>query len=334
MPPKAPRIDSELDSLPKAKAEFIEPMLLIRTEALPESAGWLYELKLDGYRALGIKSAGRVQLRSRNDKDFTLRYPAIAKALSSLPGDTVIDGEVVALDEPGRPSFNILQNYGSSKGPILYYVFDVLVLGGRDVTGLPLSARRDLLDRHILSKLSEPVRESPELKAALADLVASVRAQCLEGLVAKRRDSRYEPGQRSGAWRKMRINKGQEFVIGGYTVGGATFDALVFGYYDGPKLLYVSRTRNGFTPRLREALLKRFQGLEIAECPFANLPEAKGGRWGQGLTAAKMEECRWLKPVLVGQFEFTEWTPDNHLRHSRFIALRYDKRPKDVGREG
>jgi ATP-dependent DNA ligase len=102
--------------------------------------------------------------------------------------------------------------------------------------------------------------------------------------------------------------------------------------FDGP--LYVSRTRNGFTPRLREALLKRFHGLEIAECPFANLPEAKGGRWGQGLTATKMEECRWLKPVLVGQFEFTEWTPDNHLRHSRFVALRDGRKAKDVLREG
>ena len=334
MPLKAMRIDSELESLPKAKAAFIDPMLLLRTGALPEAAEWLYELKLDGYRALAINSAGMVQFRSRNDNDFSVRYPAIVRALASLPSETVIDGEVVALDESGRPSFNILQNYGSSKSPILYYVFDVLVLAGRDVMGMPLSARRDLLDRHILSKLGEPIRESPELRAGLKDLVASVRAQGFEGLVAKRRDSRYEPGQRSGAWQKMRINKGQEFVIAGYTLGGGTFDALIFGYYDESKLLYVARTRNGFTPRLREDLLKRFRGLEIAECPFANLPEARGGRWGQGLTAAKMQECKWIKPVLVGQFEFTEWTPDNHLRHSRFVALREDKKPTEVRREG
>jgi DNA ligase D-like protein (predicted ligase) len=333
MPLKARSIDSQLESLPKAKAAFIDPMLLLRTGALPEAAEWLYELKLDGYRALGINSAGRVQLRSRNDNDFSARYPAIVKALAALPDETVIDGEVVALDESGRPSFNILQNYGSSKAPILYYVFDVLILAGRDVMGMPLSVRRDLLDRHILSKLGEPIRESPELRAGLKDLVASVRAQGFEGLVAKRRDSRYEPGQRSGAWQKMRINKGQEFVIGGYTMGGASFDALIFGYYEGSKLLYVARTRNGFTPRLREDLLKRFRGLEIAECPFANLPEARGGRWGQGLTAAKMQECKWIKPVLVGQFEFTEWTPDNHLRHSRFVALREDKKPMEVRRE-
>ena len=123
----------------------------------------------------------------------------------------------------------------------------------------------------------------------------------------------------------MRVNQGQEFVIGGYTVGTRTFDALVFGYDEGDRLTYVARTRNGFTPAVREQLSKKFRPLETAECPFANLPEAKSGRWGQGLTKAKMADCRWLKPVLVGQFEFLEWTGDNHLRHTRFIGLREDK---------
>jgi bifunctional non-homologous end joining protein LigD len=137
-----------------------------------------------------------------------------------------------------------------------------------------------------------------------------VRAAGLEGVVAKRLDSSYEPGSRSGAWRKMRINLGQEFVIGGYTVGGKTFDAVICGYFENDQLVYVARTRNGFTPSLREQLYRRFRGLEIAECPFVNLPEARSGRWGQGLTAEKMKDCRWLKPVLVGQFEYVEWTPD------------------------
>ena len=131
----------------------------------------------------------------------------------------------------------------------------------------------------------------------------------------------------------MRINQGQEFVIGGYTPSPKNFDALIFGYYDGDRLLYVARTRNGFTPSLREELYRRFRGLEVVECPFANLPEARGGRWGQGLTADKMKDCRWLKPVLVGQFEYVEWTPDNHLRHSSFIALREDRDAFDVRRE-
>ena len=108
----------------------------------------------------------------------------------------------------------------------------------------------------------------------------------------------------------MRVNRGQEFVIGGYTIGGATFDALVFGYYEDGKLMYAARTRNGFTPIIREELMKRFRSLETDKCPFANLPEKKPGRWGAGLTAAKMQDCQWLRPMLVGQFEFVEWTPD------------------------
>jgi DNA ligase D-like protein (predicted ligase) len=316
------------------KAKFIEPMLLLRTEKLPEGADWQYELKLDGYRAIAIKTAGgKIHLRSRNDNDFNARYPGIVKALSTMPDETVIDGEVVALDADGRPSFNTLQNYGSSGAPLHFFIFDLLILRGKDVMGEPLTKRRGLIDKHVLPKLADPIRYSPVLEASLKDLVASVKAQGLEGLVAKRRDSRYEPGLRSGAWMKMRVNAGQEFVIGGYTLGAATFDALVFGYYDGDKLMYAARTRNGFTPKLRAELLKKFKPLENKECPFANLPEKKAGRWGAGLTAAKMAECRWVKPVLVGQFEFVQWTEDAHLRHSRFMGLRDDKKPKDVRRE-
>jgi bifunctional non-homologous end joining protein LigD len=131
----------------------------------------------------------------------------------------------------------------------------------------------------------------------------------------------------------MRVNQGQEFVIAGYTPAPKNFDALVIGYYEGHKLMFAARTRNGFTPGLREELFKKIKPLEIKECPFANLPEKKAGRWGAGLTAAKMAKCRWLKPQLVVQFEFVEWTGDNHLRHSKFMALREEKRAKDVRRE-
>jgi len=316
-----------------AKAAFIEPMLLLRTEKLPEGPEWLVELKLDGYRALAIKHRGKVELRSRNDKDFSVRYAGIAKALASMPDETVIDGEIVALDEQGRPSFNVLQNHVSAGAPLHFFIFDLLVLKGKDVMGEPLEARRKLLEKRVFPKMSEPIRYSPELQASLVDLVESVKAQGLEGLVAKRRDSRYEPGQRSGAWMKMRVNAAREFVIGGYTVGGTTFDALVFGFYEANELMYGARTRNGFTPKLRQELFRRFRSLETAECPFANLPEARSGRWSAGLTAAKMKNCRWVKPVLVGQFEFVEWTEENHLRHSRFVGLREDKKATDVTRE-
>jgi bifunctional non-homologous end joining protein LigD len=308
-------------------------MLLLRTETLPDDATrWEYQLKFDGYRAIAFKSGGKVSLRSRNDNDFSKRYPGVIRGLAGLPDETVVDGEVVALDEDGRPSFNALQNY-ASRADLCYFVFDVMVLSGRDLKGEGLETRRDLLERKVVPTLAEPVRYAGPLEASLRDLVHSVKAQGLEGLVAKRRGSRYEPGLRSGAWLKMRIDRSQEFVIGGYTVGTSTFDALVIGYYEGTRLIFAARTRNGFTPGIRDQLFKKFRGLEIPECPFANLPERRSGRWGQGLTKAKMAECRWLKPQLVAQFEFLEWTEDNHLRHSRFVALREDKSAREIGRE-
>jgi ATP-dependent DNA ligase len=192
------------------RTRFIDPMLLLRTDKLPEGANLQYEVKLDGYRAIAFKSGGKIHLRSRNDKDFNTRYPAVVKALAAMPDETVIDGEIVALDESGRPSFNTLQNYAASQTPILYYVFDVMILAGRDIIGESLKRRRELLQSRVLSRLDAPIRESPVLKASSPDLIRSVKAQGLEGIVAKRIDSRYEPGQRSGAWQKMRVNQGQE----------------------------------------------------------------------------------------------------------------------------
>jgi len=183
-------------------------MLLQRAEELPQGGSWLYELKLDGFRAEAIKSAGRVHLRSRNDKDFNTKYPAIIQALPAMPDETVIDGEIVDLDELGRPSFSALQNHGSGAASVVYYAFDVMILAGQDVMNEPLSMRRRLL-RGVLAKVGEPIRESIVLEASLPELIASVKAHGLEGLVAKRSDSRYEPGQRSGAWQKMRVNRGQ-----------------------------------------------------------------------------------------------------------------------------
>ena len=312
----------------KAKGRFIDPMLLLRTDSLPNDGGrWEYQLKFDGYRAIAFKTGGKIHLRSRNDNDFSIRYSDVVKGLAKLPDETVIDGEVIALDDDGRPSFNILQNYGSSKAPVLYFVFDVMVLAGRDVMREPLEMRRELLEKKILPKLGEPVRYAAPLDASLPVLIESVKAQGLEGLVAKRLDSRYEAGLRSGAWQKMRVNRGQEFVIGGYTVGTKTFDALVFGYYEGDRLIYAARTRNGFTPVVREQLFKKFRGLEIKDCPFVNLPEAKSGRWGAAWQrqSRKTRRVGWKHGAGRAKPRFLEWTGENHLRHAKFVALRDDK---------
>lgn len=314
-------------------ARFFEPMQCLAVAKLPEGLDWEYEIKFDGYRALGIKSSGRVRLMSRNGNDFSARYPSITRALSKLPDDTVVDGEIVALDETGRPSFNVLQNYNHAVTPLQFYTFDLLHLAGKNLRDRALDERRDLLRARVMPRMPVDILFSESLEAPADEIVAAVEKQGLEGVIAKRRYSIYEPGRRSGAWVKMRINKGQELVIGGYVPTANNFDSLIVGYYARDDLIYVARVRNGFVPALRAKVFERFHKLEIKTCPFSNLPQRDKGRWGQGLTADKMAECRWLKPQLVAQIEYADWTDVNNLRHSKFIALRDDKPAKDVRRE-
>jgi DNA ligase D-like protein (predicted ligase) len=313
-------------------AHFIEPMPCLAVKKLPEGEAWEYELKLDGYRALAVKHDGRVALFSRNRKRFDGRFPAIAAAFATLPDETIVDGEIVAMDESGRPSFSRLQNFSANTGAITFYAFDMPMWNGKDLRTQPLDKRRELLRTKAVPKM--PAIRFSESFAANADkMISAVRSRGLEGIVAKRRDSLYEPGRRNGAWVKMRIGGGQEFVIGGYTPSPKNFDAILVGYFDGSKLMFAARVRNGFVPALRAAVFRKFKGLESPKCPFANLPESEKGRWGEGLTAADMEKCVWLKPKLVASIEYAEWTPASHLRHSRFVALREDKDAQQVVRE-
>jgi len=313
-------------------AHFIEPMPCLAVKKLPEGEAWQYELKLDGYRALAVKHAGRVTLFSRNRKQFNGRFHGITSDFADLPDETIIDGEIVAIDESGRPSFSRLQNFSANANAITFYAFDMLMWKGEDLRMLPLDKRRELLRTKAMPKL-RAIHFSDSFPANAEKMISAVRAQGLEGIVAKRRDSLYEPGRRNGAWLKMRIGGGQEFVIGGYTPSPKNFDAILVGYFEGNKLLFAARVRNGFVPTLRTDVFRKFKGLKILKCPFANLPESEKGRWGEGLTAADMEKCVWLKPRLVAAIEYAEWTPANHLRHSRFVALREDKDPRQVVRE-
>ena len=164
-------------------------------------------------------------------------------------------------------------------------------------------------------------------------MLTAARAQGLEGVVAKRKDSRYEAGKRSGAWAKYRLNSGQELVIGGYIPGAHGVDAIVVGYYRGQNLIYVARVRNGFVPASRRQVFTRLKPLLIPKCPFANLPERHKERWGEGLTAADMEKCLWVRPEIVAQIEFLEWTDSGHLRHSKFVGIREDKDARTVVKE-
>ena len=315
------------------KANFIEPMLCSATSELPSGPDWSYELKLDGYRGLAIKTSGRRKLLSRNGKDLSARFPEITMALQPLPDDTMIDGEIVALDGEGRPSFSLLQNSRGRDHTIVFYVFDLVCLAGEDLKGLPLAARRQILQAKLLPQLVEPIRLSEIFDVPADQLIRVIRNGGLEGIIAKRRDSLYEPGRRSGAWRKMRVNRGQEFVIGGYVRAAENFDSILVGYYHGKDLMFAARVRAGFVPAERALLFDRFRGLDIERCPFRNLPETKKGRWGEGLTAEDLKECRWVRPRLVCAVEFVEWTEANHLRHARFIAMREDKAAGLVVRE-
>jgi DNA ligase D-like protein (predicted ligase) len=315
--------------MPDAKAHFIEPMYARGVEKLPEGPDWLYEIKLDGYRCLAGRDSKGVILWSRRGNLFTTQFPRIARAFENLQVDALIDGEIVAIDDSGRPSFNLLQHHRSKASAIQFYAFDVLIYRGRSLLSVPLETRRKLLNE-ALSAVTDPVRMSEAFETALANLVQRAKEQSLEGIIAKQKISLYEPGKRSGAWLKYRINRGQEFVIGGYTPGHP-FDALIVGYYEGGKLYYVAKVRNGFVPLVRRDVYRKFKGLEIGACPFANLPEKKRTMWA--LTREEMKNCRWLRPALVAQIEFAEWTPDGHLRHSKFVGLREDKEPRTVARE-
>ena len=214
----------------------------------------------------------------------------------------------------------------------MLYAFDLLMVRGRGVRPWPLEDRREQL-HEIVSTLPEVVRYSETFNVRLADLERAVREHRLEGIVAKRARSPYRSGERSGDWLKWRANRGQEFVIGGYIPIGSVVDSLLVGYYAGRDLRYAGSVRAGLPSEFRRVLLPHFEQLQIVRCPFVNLPDRAEGRWGEGLTAAKMGACRWLHPLLVARIEFLEWTPENRLRHPRFSGIRSDKDASEVVRE-
>jgi bifunctional non-homologous end joining protein LigD len=299
---------------------------------VPDSSQWVYEIKLDGYRALAVKSAGKLNLFSRRRNSFNRQYPLVFEALADMPDNTVIDGEVVALNESGRPDFNFLQHYRAKAARIHCFIFDLLVYENRNLMGLSLIQRREITNS-VLKFNSPRIRIAEHFETSAENMLNAARAEGLEGVVAKRKDSRYEAGKRSGSWVKYRLNSGQELVIGGYIPGSDGLDSIIVGYYRGKELIYVARVRNGFVPASRRQVFEKLKSLSISKSPFANLPETHKGRWGEGLTAADMEKCVWVHPELVARIEFLEWTESDHLRHSKFAGLREDKSARSVVKE-
>ena len=295
-----------------------------------------------------------LQLFSRNGKDLNRQFPRLLPELTrGIPLSAVVDGELCALDEQGRPCFNLLQNYGGITPPhLVFYTFDLLAIDGESLLQFSLRKRRQ--------RLAQTLIEGPHLQLSgdcdsLEAMLAFVRGNGLEGVVAKKLTSIYEPGERTGAWQKMRLNLGQEFVIGGFTHGVEPFDSVLIGFYrspnpstqpaklpsirrqiaasPAPELIFCASVRNGFVTASRRALFKRLEPLLTDACPFANLPETSSGRFGQGLTAKKMKDCTWVWPRTVAHFDFVQWTPSDHLRHASFIGVRDDKHPFNVVKE-
>lgn len=309
---------------------FVEPMAAQAVQQLPAGPDWLYELKLDGYRALLLKDGDAIRILSRKNNDLTRSYPSILTAAAKLAVKRVaLDGEIVAVDETGRPSFQALQHPKSHRGPIVYYAFDVVHLEGKNLSTMPLQDRRAKLPQ-ILGQSG--ILLSQVLEGTAAKVIEVVRGMQLEGVIAKRRDSLYEPGERSGAWVKLKLDRQQELVIGGYRPNGRSLDALLAGYYEGKVLRFGSKVRAGFTPYSRSELVKALQLLKQERCPFLDLPTGRS-RWGGGVTADEMGEMTWVKPKLVVQIRFVEWTAEGRLRHAAYLGLRSDKNAKDVRRE-
>jgi bifunctional non-homologous end joining protein LigD len=302
---------------------------------MPAGPDWLYELKFDGYRSLAICRQGEALLLSRNKKTLNGRFPDLAADVAKLPvRDAILDGEIVALDAENRPSFQLLQNYEANP-PLLYYFFDLLALDGKDLTQEPLEKRREKLQK-LLLHVPPRLLFSGSLPGTPKEIWKTIQQHHLEGIIAKRRDSRYEPGQRSGHWVKVKSIRQQDFVIGGFTEPQGSrshFGALLVGVYQDKELRYCGKVGTGFSHKMLASLHEQMAKLQIGQCPFVNLPTPRQSRWGGGVTASEMKRCTWIKPRLVAEIAFTEWTQDDSLRHPAFTGLRDDLAPAEVHRE-
>jgi len=303
----------------KPRPRFIAPMECKRVPKLPEGDHWIYEPKQDGYRIIAVIDGSASLLYSMSGLNYTARYPHIAEALNWLKTkQAVFDGEVVALDPSGRPNFQELQNARLTKLPIIYYIFDLLHLKGRDLLDRPLSERREQLEQ-LATAFTDPLRLNPAFQVSLADFTASVQKLGLEGIVAKRSDSIYIPGKESDAWRKHRFNQEDEFVIGGYIPGGQNFSELLIGEERGTDLVFLKRLIAGFVPHTRAEVFDAIKGLRTKKCPFANLPEHR--KSPHALTEQVMRQCVWVKPERRCEVEFVERTKGGRLRHAEFRRL-------------
>jgi bifunctional non-homologous end joining protein LigD len=319
-----------LTSIPGARHSrlpaFVAPQLATLVAAPPVGDAWLHEVKFDGFRILCRLDHGRATLWSRNAGNWTARFPAIAAAAARLSvRQAFLDGEVAALLPSGATSFQALQNVQSDggRGQLVYFVFDVLHLDGQDLTGVVLETRKRLLDSLIGTSRDGLVRYSAHVVGQGDAFFRQACRRSLEGIVSKRRDRPHEPG-RGRSWLKVKCIQEQEFVVGGFTEpqgSRAGLGALLLGVHDKDgSLAYAGKVGTGFTEAVARRLRERLNRLRVPRSPFRSQPPGAAG-------------AHWVKPELVAQVEFTEWTRDGRLRHPSFKGLREDKPAADVVRE-
>lgn len=310
---------AEKTSMPK----LIKPMLATLVDKPFNDEEWLYEIKWDGYRAITYKDDHRFDLLSRNNISFESKFEPIAHALKELSVNAVLDGEIVAVNKKGLPDFQLLQNWRSAKEGILnYYVFDIIWLDGYNLTSLPLIERKKILQK-ILPAAHESIKYSDHVFYEGESFFNLALDRGLEGIMAKKISGKYETGSRTGTWLKIKVNQRQEVVIAGFTKPRNSrnyFGALLLGVYKGDELIYVGHTGSGFDAKSLEVVHNKLQKLIIDKSPFAETPKTN-------------MPATWVKPKLVCEIKFTEWTKSLQARHPIFMGLREDKNPKDISIE-
>ena len=311
---------------PRKPATY-SPMLATLAEEVPRGAGWTFEVKWDGYRAIATVSGSETTLTSRNRNDLTARFEHVAReiAKAAKTPDCVLDGEVCALDDEGRSSFSAMQQ-GKAGTPLVYYVFDLLELEGEPLVDLPLVERRKRLER-LLDKRNRTVRLSETFDDGNA-LLEVAKQQRLEGIMAKRLDSKYAVGRRTRDWLKVKTHGEQEFIIAGFTKGtgrrASSFGSLVLGYFQGRELVYAGNVGTGFNSREIDKLLDKLRPLKRDTSPFREVPK---------MPKVRKSDVIWVEPKLVCEVEFAEWTHDGRLRAPSYKGLREDKAAEEVRRE-
>lgn len=320
-----------LEEAPKAPfPKNFSPMLGTLVSEPFDQPGWLYEIKWDGYRAVTLSHNGKVDLLSRNNKSFNEKFYPVYQAVTDWGLNAVVDGEICVVNEKGIAHFGSLQNWRSeADGDLVYYVFDILWLDGHDLTGLPLVKRREILRPLVPS--SGIIRYSEAFESSATEFLSTASEMGMEGVMAKKADSIYIPGERTHDWLKLKVNKRHEVVIGGFTNNEGSpklFSALLVGVYEGKRLHYTGKVGTGFNDKMQREMMARFKPLITTKCPFTEPPDVnKPSRFRPNPPHATVT---WLKPRLVGEVNYSEITDDGVMRHPSFVGMRDDKKAADV----